>query len=246
MKQLDLIMKEYGYCCARQHVFLPSAMLCYGVNCTIPPNDYYFVYNNPDSSRNNLSGDKYTFCRKCFAKNKSKYMLVGDDSAQTLVKILKSEFQKAKNDHQEPEAMVDCTVCTRRFHNICVLYHERLWPQGYICPTCNSDRKQNCNLARELPTTSLSDSLEKRVNDFLIKECGSDAGRVTIRVLATSDQVCEVKPNFKSHFGSQVPNGYPYRPKAIFAFQEIDGVDVILFGMLVQEYDSRCPQPNSK
>ena len=69
---------------------------------------------------------------------------------------------------------------------------------------------------------------------------------MTIRVSAASDQLCEVKPRFKKHFGAEVSDGYPYRTKAIFAFQEIEGVDVVLFGMHVQEYDSKCPGPNAK
>ncbi|CAF3707592.1 unnamed protein product [Rotaria sp. Silwood1] len=253
MELVDPIMKDYGYCCGRQYVFLPSAMFCYGVTgmcCTIPRDADYFVYNNPDSSRNNLSGDKYTFCKKCFDSVKSEYILVGDDPAQTLIELPKIEFHQAKNDHQEHETMTDCIVCSRRFHNICVLYHEHIWPEGYVCKTCvqqyNIKRKENRYLAHKLTMTDLANALEKRVNEFLKKDCDPDTGRVTIRVLAASDRLCEVKPRLKKHFGSQVPDGYPYRTKAIFAFQEIDGVDVVLFGMHVQEYDSRCPAPNTR
>ena len=253
MELVDPVMKDYGYCCGRQYVFLPSGMFCYGVNgicCTIARDGDYYFYNNPDSSRNNLSGDKYTFCKKCFESVKSEYILVGDDPAQTLVALPKVEFQPAKNDHQEQEAMVDCIVCSRRFHNICVLYHEHIWPEGYVCRTCvdqyNIKRKENRYLAHKLTMTDLANALEKRVSEFLKRECEPDTGRVTIRVLAASDRVCEVKPRLKKHYGSQIPDGYPYRTKAIFAFQEIDGVDVILFGMHVQEYDSRCPAPNTR
>ncbi|CAF1259811.1 unnamed protein product [Adineta ricciae] len=253
MENVDPIMKEYGYCCGRQYVFLPPAMFCYGVGgicCTIPRDGDYFVYTNPDSSRNNLSGDKYTFCKKCFDSVKSEYILVGDDPAQTLVELPKAEFQQAKNDHQEHEPVVDCIVCSRRFHSICVLYHEQIWPEGYVCKLCvqqyNIKRKGNRYLAHKLTMTDLANVLEKRVNDFLKKECDLNTGRVTIRVLAASDRICEVKPRLKNHFGSQIPDGYPYRTKAIFAFQEIDGVDVVLFGMHVQEYDSRCPAPNTR
>jgi E1A/CREB-binding protein len=87
--------------------------------------------------------------------------------------------------------------------------------------------------------------LEKRVNDFLRNE-GCNTGRVTIRILAASDKLCEVKPHLKKYYQNQVPDGYPYRAKAIFAFQEIDDVDVVLFGMYVQEYDGRCPAPNTR
>ncbi|CAF2740739.1 unnamed protein product [Rotaria sp. Silwood2] len=253
MENVDPIMKDYGYCCGRQYVFLPPAMFCYGVSgicCTIPRDGDYFVYNNPDSSKNNLSGDKYTFCKKCFDSVKSDYIFVGDDPAQTLVELPKTEFQQAKNDHQEQEAFVNCIVCSRRFHNICVLYHEHIWPEGYVCKLCvqqhNIKRKENRYLAHKLTMTDLAIALEKRVNDFLRKECDPTTGRVTIRVLAASDRVCEVKPRLKKHFGSQIPDGYPYRTKAIFAFQEIDGMDVVLFGMHVQEYDGRCSAPNTR
>ncbi|CAF3912076.1 unnamed protein product [Rotaria sp. Silwood1] len=40
-------------------------------------------------------------------------------------------------------------------------------------------------------------------------------------------------------------DSYPYRTKAIFAFQEIEGIDVVFFGMYVQEYDEHCPAPNT-
>ncbi|MGH0168109.1 UNVERIFIED_CONTAM: hypothetical protein FKN15_053606 [Acipenser sinensis] len=37
---------------------------------------------------------------------------------------------------------------------------------------------------------------------------------------------------------------FPYRTKALFAFEEIDGADVCFFGMHVQEYGSDAPSPN--
>ncbi|CAF4299577.1 unnamed protein product, partial [Rotaria magnacalcarata] len=30
MENVDRMMKDYGYCCGRQYVFLPPAMFCYG------------------------------------------------------------------------------------------------------------------------------------------------------------------------------------------------------------------------
>ena len=60
-------------------------------------------------------------------------------------------------------------------------------------------------------------------------------------------------------------NDFPYRARAMFAFEEQDGVDVCFFGMHVQvseninnedkhfineshlqEYGSECPQPNTR
>ena len=43
-----------------------------------------------------------------------------------------------------------------------------------------------------------------------------------------------------------MPESFPYRAKTLFAYEEIDGVDVCFFGMHVQEYGSECPQPNTR
>lgn len=44
----------------------------------------------------------------------------------------------------------------------------------------------------------------------------------------------------------EMPETFPYRTKALFAFEEIDGVDVCFFGMHVQEYGSECAFPNTR
>ena len=43
-----------------------------------------------------------------------------------------------------------------------------------------------------------------------------------------------------------MPYKFPYRAKALFAFEEIDGHEVCFFGMHVQEYGSDSPQPNRR
>ena len=249
-ESIDPVVQGLGHCCGRQYVYLPKVMFCYGnqLCCQIPPNGTYYYYNNSEQSRLNLCSDRYIFCSKCFQSATGDSVLVGDDPALTLVELPKSQFLSARNDIQEPEAMVDCIVCTRRWHQVCALHMDQIWPEGFICKTCiqeyNIKRKHNRYTASNLTETDLTKVLEKRTNDFLRSE-GCQTGRVTIRILAASDRICEMKPRMKKYYSNSVPDGYPYREKSIFAFQEIDGVDVVFFGMHVQEYDDHCQPPNT-
>lgn len=79
----------------------------------------------------------------------------------------------------------------------------------------------------------------------LLKRKDAGAGEVTIRVLSSYDKAVDVKPGMRSRF-NDMAGSFPYRVKAMFAFEEIDGVDVCFFGMHVQEYGSDCPPPNTR
>ena len=99
-----------------------------------------------------------------------------------------------------------------------------------------------------LPTTKLATFLEDRINTYLhsVNAELQGAGRITIRVVSSSDKTLETRMLMKERFGSDFPSQFPYRTKAMFVFEEIDGVDVCFFGMHVQEYGSDCQAPNTR
>ena len=42
------------------------------------------------------------------------------------------------------------------------------------------------------------------------------------------------------------PASFPYKSKAIFAFETIDGTDICFYGMHVQEYGTDAMPPNRR
>lgn len=150
-----------------------------------------------------------------------------------------------------PEQFIACKDCSRKQHQICVLHSKNIWPDGYVCHSClaikGAVRKENTFNAENLPVTQLGNHVETRVNNFL-KNNQVNAGRVHIRILFNCNETSEVKPRMRNIYveSGELNAEFPYRSKALFAFQEIDGVDVCFFGMYVQEYGSECPRPNTR
>ncbi|XP_049329239.1 CREB-binding protein isoform X2 [Astyanax mexicanus] len=241
-QEIDPVMQGLGYCCGRKYEFSPQTLCCYGKQlCTIPRDGTYYSYQN-----------RYHFCEKCFNEIQGDSVTLGDDPAQPQTMISKDQFERKKNDTLDPEPFVECKDCGRKMHQICVLHYEVIWPAGFICDNCLKksvkSRKENKFSAKRLQSTRLGTYIEDRVNKYLKRQNHPEAGEVFVRVVASSDKTVEVKPGMKARFvdTGEMSESFPYRTKALFAFEEIDGVDVCFFGMHVQEYGSECPFPNTR
>uniref|UniRef100_A0A667ZH56 CREB binding protein n=1 Tax=Myripristis murdjan TaxID=586833 RepID=A0A667ZH56_9TELE len=240
--EIDPVMQGLGYCCGRKYEFSPQTLCCYGKQlCTIPTGGTYYSYQN-----------RYHFCEKCFNEIQGESVTLGDDPAQPQTMISKDQFERKKNDTLDPEPFVECKDCGRKMHQICVLHYDVIWPSGFVCDNClkksGKTRKDNKFSAKRLQSTRLGMYIEDRVNKYLKRQNHPEAGEVFVRVVASSDKTVEVKPGMKARFvdTGDMPEAFPYRTKALFAFEEIDGVDVCFFGMHVQEYGSDCPFPNTR
>ncbi|XP_065216745.1 CREB-binding protein-like [Planococcus citri] len=239
---INPIMRDLGYCCGKRYSFLsPKPLPCFGKQlCTIPRDAQYFNYLN-----------EYAYCVKCFNEISEDTVTVADDPSQPPTVIKKDQFVEMINNHSEMEPLVECLDCGIKLHRICVLHVDAILGSEFVCDNClkknNKRRKENEFRAEQLPTTKLSISIEARVNRNLRKK-KVETGKVTIRVVSCSEKITKVKPAMKSLFvdTGKFPQQFPFKAKAVLAFQEIDGVDVCVFGMHVQEYGSECPQPNQR
>lgn len=241
-QEVDPVMQSLGYCCGRKYEFSPQTLCCYGKQlCTISRDGTYYSYQN-----------RYHYCEKCFNEIQGDSVTLGDDPAQPSTMISKEQFEKKKNDMLDSEPFVECKDCGRKMHQICVLHYDVIWPTGFVCDNClkksGKSRKENKFSAKRLQSTRLGTYIEDRVNKYLKRQNHPEAGEVFVRVVASSDKMVEVKPGMKSRFvdSGEMSETFPYRTKALFAFEEIDGVDVCFFGMHVQEYGSNCPFPNTR
>jgi hypothetical protein len=72
-------------------------------------------------------------------------------------------------------------------------------------------------------------------------------GAITIRQVTSMDKKLEVRERMKRRYAyKNYPDEFSYRCKCIVVFQNLDGVDVILFGLYVYEHDENNPPPNNR
>ncbi|XP_051125312.1 histone acetyltransferase HAC1-like [Andrographis paniculata] len=246
-------------CGVERLTFEPPPLYCTPCGARIKRNAMYYTFGAGETSR--------FFCIPCYNEAR------GDSIVVDGTPIPKARVDKKKNDEETEEWWVQCDECEAWQHQICALFNGRRNDGGqaeYTCPNCYMKEIDNGLRvplprsavlgAKDLPRTSLSDHLEQRLFTKLKQERkerarhlgktydevpGADA--LVVRVVSSVDKKLEVKPRFLEIFREQnYPLEYPYKSKVILLFQRIEGVEVCLFGMYVQEFGSECEQPNHR
>ncbi|KAL8511296.1 hypothetical protein ACS0TY_017921 [Phlomoides rotata] len=246
-------------CAVEKLAFEPPPIYCTPCGARIKRNAMYYIIGAGDT--------RHCFCIPCYNETRGDTIVVDGNT------LLKARMEKRKNDEETEEWWVQCDKCEAWQHQICALFNGRRNDGGqaeYTCPNCyieevergeRSPLPQNAVLgAKDLPRTILSDHLEQRLFAKLKQERqdrarlqgksydevpGADS--LVVRVVSSVDKKLEVKPRFLEIFQEEnYPTEFPYKSKVVLLFQNIEGVEVCLFGMYVQEFGSECLQPNHR
>lgn len=241
--------------------FEPPSLYCFGCGQRIKRNQVF--YGTPFNHE-----IKGVWCHPCYQDIKTETVPLDGFN------IRKAELEKRKNDDEVEEGWVQCDQCEGWVHQICGLFNKGRNDQnrGFLCPFCLRDglrtgerrvpgeRPQAMLTARDLPPCDLSEHLERRLERVLREERMQRAameGRhpsevrtaegLTVRVVNNVVKRNDVRQRL---YNLVKPEGYPeafmYKQKVILLFQNIDGVDLCLYCMYMQEYGDDVPPPNRK
>ncbi|KAK1317719.1 Histone acetyltransferase HAC1 [Acorus calamus] len=246
-------------CAVEKLTFEPPPIYCTPCGARIKRNAMYYTVGTGDT--------RHYFCIPCYNEVR------GDTIEVEGAAIPKARMEKKKNDEESEEWWVQCDKCEAWQHQICALFNGRRNDGGqaeYTCPNCyileikNGERKplpQSAVLgAKDLPKTHLSDHIEERLARRLKDEkeerarhLGKSVDEIpgaeslVVRVVSSVDKKLEVKQRFLEIFQEEnYPTEFPYKSKVVLLFQKIEGVEVCLFGMYVQEFGSESQFPNQR
>ncbi|KAL0855182.1 hypothetical protein Bca101_060334 [Brassica carinata] len=259
-KAMGLTMSENScqLCAVERLAFEPTPIYCTPCGARVKRNAMHYTVVVGES--------RHYVCIPCYNETRTNTVTVDGTP------VLKSRFEKKKNDEEVEESWVQCDKCQAWQHQICALFNGRRnhGQAEYTCPNCyiqeveQGERKpvsQSVILgAKSLPASNLSNHLEQRLFKKLKQERqerarlqgksydevpGADS--LVIRVVASIDKILEVKPRFLDIFREDnYSSEFPYKSKAILLFQKIEGVEVCLFGMYVQEFGTDSASPNQR
>lgn len=255
-------------CGCEKLLFEPPVFYCNGMNCPskrIRRNSHYYVGGN----------NQYHWCHQCYQELRDNSTIdLGDvqikkesltkkkndevheeswvqcDRCERWVHQICALFNTRQNKDQRSEyACPRCTIDERR-------------KRGNLEATSSSP------MAEDLPRTKMSQYLEShvrhKVDEFVEKKSKEVSiaenipfeeakkkiqmgGAITIRQVTSMDRKLEVRERMKRRYAfKNYPEEFTFRCKCFIVFQNLDGVDVVLFGLYVYEHDEKNPPPNSR
>lgn len=256
-------------CGCEKLLFEPPVFYCNGQSCRskrIRRNSYFYVGGN----------NQYHWCQICYDDLKESKPIelpevtlrksqldkkknneipeeswVQCDRCQRWIHQICALFNTRQNTDQRSEFVCPSCMCADRK------------AQGQLGPTSSTP------MAEDLPRTKLSEKLEGHVMEKLkvkmaemakekaelenipleeaVKLTSEGGGQIYVRQVTSMSRTLDVRPRMKKRYSfKDYPSEFKYRCKCILVFQNLDGVDVILFGLYTYEHDETNAPPNQR
>jgi len=258
--------KACTLCGCEKLLFEPPVYFCNGLNCQtnrIRRNSHYYVGGN----------NQYFWCSQCYNDIKDDQPI---ELIDMTIKKGQLKRKKNDEVHEESWVQCDCCekwihqICAL-FNTRQNKEHQK----EYNCPECLLKKRKEMDIdkpalkpmmAEDLARTRLSHWLEQHVRNKvqerareLIEEKAEIEkvsfeeakkklnidGEITIRQVTASDQKVEVRDYMRKRY-KDYPSEFPYRCKCLVVFQNLDGVDVVLFALYVYEHGEDNSPPNQR
>ena len=260
--------KACTLCGCEKLLFEPPVYFCNGLNCAsnrIRRNSHYYVGGN----------NQYYWCNQCYNELKETEPIELMDMTIKKADLKKKKNDEVHEESWVECEVCNhwihqiCALFNSR-------QNTKEHTKEYHCPHCllkksNEGSKAKREpmpkplMAEDLPRTKLSQWLEYHVrkkvkehreaciNDHL-ESAGAAAevamhfdvaDHITIRQVTAMDQKVEVRERMLKRY-KNYPAEFPYRCKCIVVFQNLDGVDVLLFALYVYEHGPDNEAPNKR
>ena len=242
--------------CRRRCLELKRSVLRCSAPCNARIQRNHVYYRN--------GGDRgQHWCQRCYSNLPDSFIAILGQ------RVEKSALEKLQNDAVVLEQWVTCTRCHRSMHQVCALYTPLVerddCASQFVCFECDPVRLGNFEVHQVSELSTLKHSfmgvyLEKRVKSMVrahlnrerAKDIDDVVDSLTLRVVACTSRRTHLEPRVERWIQAQRASiGAPFErrhfdhvSKTLLCFQTIDGVDVLLFVLYVQEYGNLCAEPN--
>ena len=237
--RLNHPLNELCFLCGKNDLedIAPSEVKCDEDGCTQLVSDSQSYY----------CGRSKSICEKC-------YSAIQDSD-------VKASFFECKCGKPLKETWIKCSSCSFWTHKKCTLFHERYsrFNGHFTCLHCRLDPNSS-NISTEtvspyaaesLPSCDLSQHIERGIRQCLSTVADSDASvektslnSFSVRVLS-NESITYIVGKETTKRIPQIPKAFPLKRKCLALFCKIEGVDVLVFCVFVDEYDQTGPKQNS-
>eukprot|EP00587_Corethron_hystrix_P001372 CAMPEP_0113305838 /NCGR_PEP_ID=MMETSP0010_2-20120614/5322_1 /TAXON_ID=216773 ORGANISM="Corethron hystrix, Strain 308" /NCGR_SAMPLE_ID=MMETSP0010_2 /ASSEMBLY_ACC=CAM_ASM_000155 /LENGTH=1600 /DNA_ID=CAMNT_0000160371 /DNA_START=446 /DNA_END=5248 /DNA_ORIENTATION=- /assembly_acc=CAM_ASM_000155 len=256
-------------CGCEKLLFEPQVFYCNGASCPskrIRRNSYYYVG----------AVNQYHWCHQCYGELKDGKIVEMGEVVLKKADLVKKKHDEVHEeswvacDKCERWIHQICGLFNTRQNKSQT--SEYTCPMCTIEDMKKKPKKEEPRMATpgasDLPRTKLSEALESHVKymvekkyEYLIEEKAEVeqiskqearvlldvGGPITIRQVSSMDRKLEVRDRMRKRYAfKNYPEEFTYRCKCLIVFQNLDGVDVILFGLYVYEHDEKNPAPNTR